>query len=244
MTTNEEILGRATSTTSRRSWPITNTDVDEVIHTVKDNADAIFTWDYEKGAAPGAQQALREGQDVAVERRDRPRLVDSTSTSRRSLANDAMRARQADPVLEAGIDLRGHAVRQLGRQGVAPAASIESQNWTLSQFMHGEQGALICTAKIVETVPWIDAKYYAATQVMDEARHVEVFAKYLDTKLNGHYPINAHLKMLLDDIINDSRWDMTYLGMQIMVEGLALAAFGFMHLTHRRSRCSSSCSAT
>ena len=95
--------------------------------------------------------------------------------------------------------------------------------------MHGEQGALLCTAKIVETVPWIDAKYYAATQVMDEARHVEVFAKYLDTKLTGHYPINAHLRLLLDDIIEDSRWDMTYLGMQIMVEGLALAAFGFIH---------------
>src|SRR5690606_21310265 len=106
---------------------------------------------------------------------------------------------------------------------------VESQNWTLSQFMHGEQGALICTAKIVETVPWIDAKYYASTQVMDEARHVEVFARYLDDKLSGHYPINAHLKLLLDDIVNDSRWDMTYLGMQIMVEGLALAAFGFMH---------------
>jgi hypothetical protein len=95
--------------------------------------------------------------------------------------------------------------------------------------MHGEQGALLCTAKIVETVPWIDAKYYAATQVMDEARHVEVFAKYLQDKLSGHYPINPHLKLLLDDIVADSRWDMTYLGMQIMVEGLALAAFGFIH---------------
>ena len=82
----------------------------------------------------------------------------------------------------------------------------------------------------METVPWIDAKYYASTQVMDEARHVEVFAKYLDTKLSGHYPINAHLKMLLDDIVSDPRWDMTYLGMQIMVEGLALAAFGFIHM--------------
>src|SRR5207245_7693056 len=91
--------------------------------------------------------------------------------------------------------------------------------------LHGEQGALVCTAKIVETVPWVDAKYYAATQVVDEARHVEVFARYLDEKLNGHYPINPHLGMLLDDIIGDPRWDMTYLGMQIMVEGLALAAF-------------------
>src|SRR3546814_17269830 len=63
---------------------------------------------------------------------------------------------------------------------------------------------------------------------MDGDRHVEVFAKYLDTKLEGHYPIDAHLKMLLDDLIEDSRWDMTYLGMQLMVEGLAIAAFGFM----------------
>ena len=75
-----------------------------------------------------------------------------------------------------------------GDEGVGRSSAIESQNWTLSQFMHGEQGALICTAKIVETVPWIDAKYYAATQVMDEARHVEVFAKYLDTKLIGPLP--------------------------------------------------------
>jgi hypothetical protein len=64
---------------------------------------------------------------------------------------------------------------------------------------------------------------------MDEARHVEVFAKYLDTKLSGHYPVNHHLRLLLDDIIDDSRWDMTYLGMQVMVEGLALAAFGMAY---------------
>jgi hypothetical protein len=70
---------------------------------------------------------------------------------------------------------------------------------------------------------------YASTQVVDEARHVEVFARYLQEKLGGEYPINPHLGLLLDDIINDPEWDMTYLGMQIMVEGLALAAFGFLH---------------
>jgi hypothetical protein len=106
---------------------------------------------------------------------------------------------------------------------------LETQNWTLSQFLHGEQGALLCTAKIVETVPWYDAKLYASTQTMDEARHVEVFHRYIDEKLEGGFQVNAHLRMLLDDIVNDSRWDMTYLGMQVMVEGLALAAFGFMH---------------
>ena len=106
---------------------------------------------------------------------------------------------------------------------------IDQRRWTLSQFLHGEQGALLCTAKIVETVPWYDAKLYAATQVVDEARHVEVFDRYIEEKLGGGFQVNAHLRMLLDDIINDSRWDMTYLGMQVMVEGLALAAFGFLH---------------
>ncbi|MGZ4689567.1 MAG: ferritin-like domain-containing protein, partial [Acidimicrobiia bacterium] len=47
-------------------------------------------------------------------------------------------------------------------------------------------------------------------------------------KTNGAYPINPFLMSLLDDIITDGRWDITYLGMQIMVEGLALAAFGMM----------------
>jgi hypothetical protein len=99
------------------------------------------------------------------------------------------------------------------------------QAWQLSQFMHGEQGALICTAKIVQQVPQIDAKFYAATQVIDEARHVEAYARLLHEKFELAYPINPQLKSLLDQVLRDSRWDMTYLGMQIVIEGLALAAF-------------------
>jgi hypothetical protein len=105
----------------------------------------------------------------------------------------------------------------------------EALSWTLSQFMHGEQGALLATAQIVDATPSIEAKFYGATQVMDEARHVEVYSRYLREKLTRQYPCNAHLKTLLDQILQDSRWDMKYLGMQIMVEGLAMAAFGFMH---------------
>ena len=104
-------------------------------------------------------------------------------------------------------------------------------SWSLSQFMHGEQGALLATAKIVKSVPSIDAKFYAATQVMDEARHVEVYHKYLTEKLEGAWPITPPLRTLLDAILTDSRWDMTYLGMQILVEGLALAAFGMIYNT-------------
>jgi hypothetical protein len=99
------------------------------------------------------------------------------------------------------------------------------QAWQLSQFLHGEQGALICTAKIVQQVPNMDAKFYAATQVMDEARHVEVYARLLHDKFELAYPITPTLKSLLQQVIEDSRWDLTYLGMQILIEGLALAAF-------------------
>ena len=99
------------------------------------------------------------------------------------------------------------------------------QSWQLSQFLHGEQGALICTAKIVQQVPNMDAKYYAATQVVDEARHVEAYSRLLHEKFELAYPINPHLRTLIDQILRDSRWDMTYLGMQVLIEGLALAAF-------------------
>ena len=108
---------------------------------------------------------------------------------------------------------------------------LQSTSWSLSQFMHGEQGALLATAKIVKSVPSIDAKFYAATQVMDEARHVEVYHKYLSEKLGEAFPITQPLRTLLDAILTDSRWDMTYLGMQILVEGLALAAFGLIYNT-------------
>jgi len=101
--------------------------------------------------------------------------------------------------------------------------------WQLSQFMHGEQGALIVASQLVGAVPTMDAKFYASSQTMDEARHVEVFSRYLRTKIEWELPVNEHLKTLLDAIIMDSRWDFKYLGMQILVEGLAMAAFSSFH---------------
>ena len=99
------------------------------------------------------------------------------------------------------------------------------QAHTLSQFMHGEQGALMVAAKLVHMVPGVDAKFYAATQTMDEARHVEVYARLLHEKFNLVYPITPGLKSLLESVLTDARWDMAYLGMQVLIEGLALAAF-------------------
>ena len=102
-------------------------------------------------------------------------------------------------------------------------------SWLLSQFMHGEQGALYASAQVTESVRWVDGKFYGATQVMDEARHLEVFLRYLESKLGKLYQVNDNLFTILDALMRDSRWDMKFLGMQIMVEGLALGAFSMMH---------------
>jgi hypothetical protein len=196
----------------------------DTIHAVESKFDAIFTWDYAR-----SRPALGK-------------LYEKAKTSQWNATTDLDWSMDVDPEKVASELGGGGAQRFQALQDAEDSpvkhfgdkewrrVGVEIQNSLLSQFMHGEQGALLCTARIVETVPWIDAKYYAATQVVDEARHVEVFARYLDEKLGYQYGINPNLKQILDDILADPRWDIAYLGMQIMVEGLALAAFGMMHM--------------
>ncbi len=117
---------------------------------------------------------------------------------------------------------------KLDKKTELPKLRRHSTSYLLSNFLHGEQGALLATAQIVSAAPTADAKLYAATQVMDEARHVEAYDRYLREKVELVYPISPHLKTLLDEILRERRWDMKYLGMQILVEGLALAAFGLL----------------
>ena len=227
MTSYEQLIGRDDINDLEAILSVSNSDMTSTISAVADHADAIFTWNYEKGERP-ALNKLYEKAKVSMWNGETDLPWDTEVDPEEVVINN-MLAQDSQGMGMAEFDIVGTPFEKWDDKQWLELG-VESNNWTLSQFMHGEQGALLCTAKIVETVPWIDAKYYASTQVMDEARHVEVFAKYLDTKLNGYYPVNAHLKMLLDDIVEDSRWDMTYLGMQIMVEGLALAAFGFMHM--------------
>ena len=219
---NHEIIGRGDINDVEAILSVVNTDVDEVQHVVKDNADAIFTWDYSL-----ARPQLRKLYEKA-----KVGQWNATTDLDWDTEVDVERVVSADRAAEsAGFTAdhyRGTVVEKWGDKEWL-AFGVDQRRWTLSQFLHGEQGALLCTAKIVETVPWYDAKLYASTQTVDEARHVEVFHRYLDEKMGGSFQVNAHLRMLLDDIIEDSRWDMTYLGMQVMVEGLALAAFGFLH---------------
>ncbi len=223
MSTLEEMIGRSDINDLSAILSVSNTDRDETIHEVTSHFDTIFSWDYDKGSKPKLDRLYEKAKhSMWNAQTDLP--WDTEVDQERLVQQNAL----LNGSFDQQMDLTGTPFAKWGEKEWV-RLGVESQNWTLSQFMHGEQGALICTAQVVQSVPWIDAKYYGATQVMDEARHVEVFAKYLDEKLSGHYPINAHLRLLLDDIIADSRWDMTFLGMQIMVEGLALAAFGFMH---------------
>jgi hypothetical protein len=220
MSDYSDILGREDMHDLDAILAVTNTDVDEVQHAVRADAEAIFTWNYER-SRPALVKLYEKAKTSMWNANDLPW---DTEVDQEKVAQ----ANQNQNGIGQQMDLAGTPFEKWGDKEWLEFG-IEGRNWMLSQFLHGEQGALICTAKIVETVPWYDAKLYASTQVMDEARHVEVFARYLQEKLGGQYQVNSHLRMLLDDIVNDSRWDMTYLGMQVMVEGLALAAFGFLH---------------
>jgi|TARA_B110000438_G_scaffold303538_1_gene365485 hypothetical protein len=94
-----------------------------------------------------------------------------------------------------------------------------------SQFLHGEQGALLVASQLVSCAPTYQAKLYAASQAFDEARHVEAFSRYIQDRSKLMYPVGSGLKSLLDKILKDQRWDLKLIGMQIIIEGLALAAF-------------------
>ncbi len=177
--------------------------------------DTIFNWEYDEG---------------------RDRLLSLYSKGKQKQWDAEVRidwSIDVDPhnpldVDDGYIPIHGSAIheRMTGREKNDLRHHFEA--WRFSNFLHGEQGALICASKIVQTVPDIDSKFYAATQVIDEARHVEVYSRFLHDKLELAYPINDQLQVLLSQTIQDSRWDFTYLGMQVLIEGLALASFGFI----------------
>ena len=186
--------------------------VEQAGWTLQGDAQTTFTWEYEdeRGKLLALYDKGKQQQWDAATRIDWSQDLDPENPM---MLDDRSVPIWGSPVWERLTDKERTRVRH----------NLQAQ--TLSQFMHGEQGALIATAKIVQTVPGVDAKFYAATQVMDEARHVEAYARLLHEKFKLAYPITPGLKSLLEQTISDRRWDITYLGMQILIEGLALAAF-------------------
>ena len=178
---------------------------------------AQFDWRYQRGEPEMA------------------RLYEAAKASQWNASTDLAWSTAVDPesvelpiIPDAIVPLANHPAflrltpREKGRQRRALMA------WMLSQFLHGEQGALFAAAQVTEAVPWLDAKLFGSTQVVDEGRHVETFHTYLTTKLEKLYQIDDNLYVVIDALMTDARWDLKFLGMQIMVEGLALGAFGFL----------------
>lgn len=178
---------------------------------VPQNFDATFNWTYDpaRAAMMGLYQKGKEMQWDATTRIDWSRDLDEENPEQ--LPDEML------PI--SGMD-------QYEKMSAKEKAKVRRhfQAWQISQFMQGEQGALICTAKIVTQVPDMDSKFYASTQVIDEARHVETYKRLLE-KFGVAYPMTKPLQDLIGQTLEDSRWDMTYLGMQVVIEGLALAAF-------------------
>jgi P-aminobenzoate N-oxygenase AurF len=174
---------------------------------------ARFSWEYDDGRQRllDLYQRGKDKQWDATKRIDWDQPVDPANVMETGdEINPIYGSRQWEKLTEAERDEVGHHLSA----------------WLFSQFLHGEQGALTVAARIIESVPDMDSKFYAATQAMDEARHVEVFSRFLTDKIGLFYPVNPDLAKLLADALSDSRWDMPYLGMQVLIEGLALAAFG------------------
>src|ERR1700754_4961354 len=180
--------------------------------------DARFTWEYDDGRAR-LLSLYQKGKDKQWDAQSRIDWAQDVDPMNPVGLPDEFHPLFGSPMWEAADEARRAEMRQ------------HSQAWQFSQFLHGEQGAMVCAAKIVEVVPDMDAKFYAATQTMDEARHVETFSRFLQEKVGLAYPINTNLTALLGDTLRDSRWDMPYLGMQVLIEGLALAAFGMIRDT-------------
>jgi len=143
--------------------------------------------------------------------------------------SQALAPRAAAPPGEGPEGFAGHPKWEALSTAQKAEFQARSNAQTLSQFLHGEQGALMVASQLVSCAPTHDAKLYAASQTFDEARHVEVFHKYLMQRCHMIYPINPSLKFLLDKVLTDERWDLKFIGMQILIEGLALAAFQTIH---------------
>ncbi|MGB8407550.1 MAG: ferritin-like domain-containing protein [Mycobacterium sp.] len=182
---------------------------------VSSAGDARFTWEYDDGRAR-LLSLYQKGKDKQWDAQSRIDWTQDVDPMNPIGLPDQFHPLFGSPMWEAADEARQAEMRH------------HFQSWQFSQFLHGEQGAMVCAAKIVEVVPDLDSKFYAATQTMDEARHVEAFGRFLRDKVGLVYPINTNLTALLGDTLRDSRWDMPYLGMQVLIEGLALAAFGVL----------------
>lgn len=120
-----------------------------------------------------------------------------------------------------------------GDEATQKAAMFDEIGYQLSQLLHGEQAALQLCGQLTNVCESMDQKFYAASQVIDEARHIEVFAKFVSEKIGTIYPIGGDLKTLLDILLKAEGMQKKVLGMQTLFEGMAV---GIMDMMRRESK--------
>jgi hypothetical protein len=113
------------------------------------------------------------------------------------------------------------------------AAAHDELAYLLSQLLHGEQAALQLCGQLTNMCTTLDEKSYAASQAIDEARHIEVFAKFIGEKLGTVYPVSPAIKYLLDELLAVDSVEKKTLGMQCLFEGTAV---GIMDDLRKQSR--------
>lgn len=120
-----------------------------------------------------------------------------------------------------------------GNEAAQKAAMFDEVGYQISQLLHGEQAALQLCGQLTNVCQSMDQKLYAASQVIDEARHIEVFAKFMQEKIGTIHPIGANLKTLLDILLKTEGMQKKVLGMQTLFEGMAV---GIMDMMRRESK--------
>ena len=166
----------------------------------------------------------------AVAAPDLRRLYENAKRDQWNVSRDIDWTAEVD--LERGIFadelIDGHGTQTLNRLDpkTFQQLNVEFSSWRLSQLLHGEEGAMLACAQLVDMVPGNDAKFFVATQVVDEARHAEVLSRYLLEKCGGMiYPMNGNVKMIFDYILGHGKWFVKTVGLQLLAETFAVSLF-------------------
>lgn len=186
---------------------------DSLLWCFQGSVDTSFTWQYELAAQGELLDLYDKGKRKQWDASERLNWQEELDP-----ANPMQLSEQLVPIWGSPLWARLTAAERT-------LVQVHTQAHSISQFLHGEQGALLGASRVVGSLSGLDAKLFAATQAMDEARHVEAYARLLREKFPCAYPINPSLKRLLHDGLSASEWDMTLLTMQVLVENVALASF-------------------
>jgi len=113
-------------------------------------------------------------------------------------------------------------------QQLSPSTGIDVirhyQGWMVSQFLHGEQFGVLTASRIALEAPDHLSKLFAASQALDEAKHLESYIRLTD-RIGVRYGLSTPFRRFLDDVVGCGALDYVYLGLQVIGEGIGLASF-------------------